>query len=78
MSSVYKWINTYLFEVLEAIDDEGFDCDALEDLIVVDHDRLHRGEAFNLGQQDERVQVVVRKHELFESCEFFQLVKVLD
>ena len=69
-----KRIDTYLFEVLEAIDNEGFDCDALEDLIVVDHDRLHCGEAFDLGQQDERVEVVVRKHEFLQLRELLQFV----
>ena len=54
MMSYERWnkapVATYLFEMLEAIDDEGFYADAAEDLIVVDHDGLHGWKTLNLWQ----------------------------
>ena len=63
--------------MLEAIDDESLDADTSEHLVVVDHDGLHRGKAFDLRQQYERVKVVVRQHKFLKFRELLQLVQIL-
>ena len=61
---------TYLLDVLESVDDEAFDGDTSEHLIVIDHDGLYCILTLYLGQQYERVQIVVRKHKFLKLCEF--------
>ena len=67
---------TYLLEVLETVDYKGFNGDALEHLVVVDHDGFNCWQAFDLRQQYERVQVVVRQDEFLKLRKLFQLVQV--
>ena len=38
---------TYLLQMLEAVDYKGFDADAAEDLVVVDHYILHSGQTLD-------------------------------
>ena len=45
--------------MLEAIDQETLDADAVQDFVVVDLDSFNCVQALNLTEQDERVQVVV-------------------
>ena len=68
---------TYLFDVLEAVDDKTLDADAAEYLVIVDHDRLDCVQAFYLGQENERVQVVVCKYKFLKFCKLLELVQVL-
>ena len=42
-------VRTYFFDVLEAVDEEAFDADAAQDLIVEYLDGLHRVQALDLA-----------------------------
>lgn len=63
--------------MLEAVDDEGGQRVALQDLVVVDADLLHCVQTLDLREQDERAQVVLREHDFFEFAEFFEFGQVL-
>lgn len=67
----------YLTDVLEAVNDEALDGDASQHLVVVDLNLLHCVEALDFRKQDERVEVVVRKHQLLQLGELAKLVQVL-
>ena len=63
--------------MLETIDNEGFDGDTPEHLIVEDRDRLNCWQTLDLGQQDKWVQVVVRQHKFLKLRELFKFVQIL-
>ena len=67
---------TYLLHVLEAVHDEALERDALHNLVIVHLDALDGVQALDLGQQDVRVEVVVRQDQLLQLGELLQLFQV--
>ena len=65
---------TYLFDVLESVDYETLKGNAVEHLVIIHLDGVDCVETFDLGEQNERVEVVVRENKLFQLRELSQLV----
>ncbi len=64
-------------DVLETIDNEGFEGFTVENLVVYYYEVLQGPNALNLRKQDERVQVVMLEDNLLELGELLQLLQVL-
>jgi hypothetical protein len=67
---------TYLGNVLEAVHDEAFQSQRVQNLVVADEQLAQAVQALDLAQQDETVQRVVAQVQLLQLGEPAQLVEV--
>ena len=62
--------------MLESVNNEAFEGPCVQHLVVVNVELVQRMDAFNLTEQNKRIQEVVREYELLELGELAKFVQV--